>query len=180
MPCGPPRPLVGADWWQAEHSPTVPAWPWSAVAATLSLALADQMACVLPWQASQASPPCPLLLRKSFPASSANRVLVARMGEAEASPERKAVLKRRPSAASGGAPATEVLATASFAWQLWQRGRSSQGRRALPSFIPSMLPPATSGDAPPTAAMFPWQFWQSTTAVMAPRRHWVVAPGWHW
>src|SRR3990172_12728881 len=95
------------------------------------------------------------------------------MGEAEASLFRNALLKRRPAAASGGAFVTEVLVIASLAWQLSHLGRSSQGLRDLPSFVPSMLPPVRSGTCPPTAAMLPWQFWQSSLAVIAPRRHWV-------
>ena len=30
---------------------------------------------------------------------------------------------------------------------------------------------------PPTAAMLPWQFWQLTVSVIAPRRHFVSRPG---
>jgi hypothetical protein len=68
--------LPGA--WQTVHSMMVPAYPCSCTAATLSFALAaalGQMAWGLPWHASHASPPCPLLLR--------NRVLSSQIVKSE-------------------------------------------------------------------------------------------------
>ena len=67
MPCGPFRASARVPApWQAVHSVIVPAWPCTCCAATLSLWATvgfGQIACVLLWQPSQATPPWPLLKR---------------------------------------------------------------------------------------------------------------------
>ena len=167
--------------WQVVHSVIVPAWPCSSFAATLSLCGSTglgQIACVLLWQPSHATPPWPLLKRNSVFAFSANRLLrgQTRRGGCVRRVERdertEAVGRhQRRVAASGSSMASPV-------WQDWQRGRSIQGRRALPSFVPSMLPPAASGDMPPTARHPAVAVLAGDGSVMAPRRHCVVLPGW--
>ena len=71
IPCGPAA--VGGVAWQTEHFPRVPADPCSLTFCRLSFAwMVGNIACGLPWQAEQKSPPWPVDWRNSFPGSSAN------------------------------------------------------------------------------------------------------------